>query len=226
MLIWKLHQTIEKMFSVLEVNASKYVALNCLYYEENPGHPQSMCQQTILRFSMSPRGTQLFSQWSRKIVKVLSLRLKQCFGPFTTLPVKGCSEMGLFRHLPHLSKSVISEIHKLWRSSFFENVQNLMQIWKIQKKCKKNFFWDKCIWIFTLNCLYQEENTFYPQWLSKQKVLRLCMSLRVTIANSIIFTVINEYGKGAAVEIESVFGAVFHVACRGVVSNRTSKTFI
>ena len=39
MLIWKLQKAIAKMFFVSEVNASEYVALNCLYYEENPGHP-------------------------------------------------------------------------------------------------------------------------------------------------------------------------------------------
>ena len=32
---------------------------------------------------------------------------------------------------------------------------------------------------------------------------------------------INEYGKGAAVEIESVFRPVYHIACEGVLSNGT-----
>ena len=45
------------------------------------------------------------------------------------------------------------------------------------------------------------------------------MSLRVIFSNSITFTVINEYGKGAAVEIESVFRPVYHVACREVLLN-------
>ena len=35
------------------------------------------------------------------------------------------------------------------------------------------------------------------------------------------FTVINQYGKGAAVEIESVFRPVYRVAYRGVLSNET-----
>ena len=39
-----------------------------------------------------------------------------------------------------LSWSVISRIHKLWGSSFFENVRNLMQIWKTKKKIE-----EKCI---------------------------------------------------------------------------------
>ena len=45
------------------------------------------------------------------------------------------------------------------------------------------------------------------------------MSLRVTFYNSIIFTVINDYGEDAGFEIEWVFCAVYHVACRGVLSN-------
>ena len=45
------------------------------------------------------------------------------------------------------------------------------------------------------------------------------MSLRMTFANSITFTVINEYGKGAAVDTESVFWPIYHVACRGVFLN-------
>ena len=53
-----------------------------------------------------------------------------------------------------------------------------------------------------------------------QKVLRLFMSLRVTFSNSVTFTVINEYGKRAAVETESVFRSVYHVACGWFISNR------
>ena len=47
------------------------------------------------------------------------------------------------------------------------------------------------------------------------------MSLRVTFSNFIAFTMMNEYGKGAAVEIKSVFGPVYNVACGGVISNST-----
>ena len=47
------------------------------------------------------------------------------------------------------------------------------------------------------------------------------MSLKVTFSNSITFTLINEYDEGSAVGTESVFLAVFHVACRDVLSNGT-----
>ena len=55
----------------------------------------------------------------------------------------------------------------------------------------------------------------------QQTIVRFFMSLRGTLSNSIIFTVINEDGKGAAVEIETVFSPVYHVACEGVFRNGT-----
>ena len=47
------------------------------------------------------------------------------------------------------------------------------------------------------------------------------MSLRETLSNVITFTVINEYAKGAAVEIESEVQPVNHGSCRGILSNAT-----
>ena len=43
------------------------------------------------------------------------------------------------------------------------------------------------------------------------------MSLRGTVSNSAPFTVINEYGKGAVVEMETMFCLVYQVACQGIV---------
>ena len=51
----------------------------------------------------------------------------------------------------------------------------------------------------------------------EEKVLRHCMSLRVIFSNSISLTMINQYGKGAGVDIESVFWPFYHVACRRVL---------
>ena len=45
------------------------------------------------------------------------------------------------------------------------------------------------------------------------------MSLRVIFSNSISLTLINQYGKDAGVEIESVFRPFYNVTCRGVLSN-------
>ena len=38
------------------------------------------------------------------------------------------------------------------------------------------------------------------------------MSLRVTFSNSITFTLMNQYGKGAGIKFESVFRRVYDVA--------------
>ena len=50
-------------------------------------------------------------------------------------------------------------------------------------------------------------------------VLRFCISLWETFSNSTAFTVINEYGKGVAVQIWTVFGPIYHVACGRVLWN-------
>ena len=47
------------------------------------------------------------------------------------------------------------------------------------------------------------------------------MSPRVTFSNSITFTLINEYGKGAVVEIETALWPVYHVACQWALSKAT-----
>ena len=45
-------------------------------------------------------------------------------------------------------------------------------------------------------------------------------------SNSITFTVINQYGKSAGVNIESVFRPFHHATCRGVLSKGSFETFI
>ena len=54
-----------------------------------------------------------------------------------------------------------------------------------------------------------------------QTVVRLSISLSETFSNSTTFIVINKYGKGAAVEIETVFRSVYHAAFRGVFWKET-----
>ena len=51
----------------------------------------------------------------------------------------------------------------------------------------------------------------------QQIALRFSMSLTKTLSNSITFTIINEYGKGTFVEIETVFRPVYHVASEVVL---------
>ena len=44
---------IQKKSFVSEIMVSELVALNCFYKEENTCNRQSMCQQTVLRFSVA-----------------------------------------------------------------------------------------------------------------------------------------------------------------------------
>ena len=45
-------------------------------------------------------------------------------------------------------------------------------------------------------------------------VPRFGVSIRETFSNSIALPVLNKYDKGALVQISTVFGPVYHVACR------------
>ena len=58
-----------------------------------------------------------------------------------------------------------------------------------------------------------------------QTVLRFYISLRETFSHSITFTVINNSGKGAVVQITTMFRLVYHVSSPWFLSNGTFKTF-
>ena len=53
----KCNKKFGKYYFLSEIIASEDVAINCLCEEENTCHWQSMCQQTVLRFCISPRET-------------------------------------------------------------------------------------------------------------------------------------------------------------------------
>ena len=53
---------IQKKFFVFEIITSEFVALNCLYQEQNTYHRHSVCYETVLRFCISP--TETFCQTS------------------------------------------------------------------------------------------------------------------------------------------------------------------
>ena len=44
-----MQEKIQKKLFVFKIIPSKLVALNCLCSEDNTGHQQSMCQQTLIR---------------------------------------------------------------------------------------------------------------------------------------------------------------------------------
>ena len=52
-------------------------------------------------------------------------------------------------------------------------------------------------------------------------MLKFCISLRETFSTKIVFTGINKYGKGAVVQIWTVFWPVSHVTCGRVLWNGT-----
>ena len=87
------------------------------------------------------------------MIMVLWCRFQQCLGTFTMLLVEGSSEIGLFKHyLTTFSESVISEIQKLWGSSFFSKCSKSNFDFK---NAAKNFeiffcFLDNWIWIGTV----------------------------------------------------------------------------
>ena len=76
-----------------------------------------------------------------------------------------------------------------------------------------------------LNCLHWIVSTNKDYLPSAVNVLTKSLkTFHVTksyFSDLITFGVINQYGKGAGVKIESVFRPVYHVACRGVLSNES-----
>ena len=120
------------------------------------------------------------------LVKVLSLRFQHYFGPFSMLFIKRSSESGSFRQLSN---------NVLWRlyfrkyisyegDLFFENVPNLIYIWKMQRTFAENFFsyWDNFIWIGCVNLsLLRREN-----FSSAVNALRSSLKILVIIKRGIL----------------------------------------
>ena len=101
------------------------------------------------------------------MVKVALCRLQQSLGRFAMFVVKETSKMGFYRHLSnhdfrtrYLGKYIGYEGHL-----FIENVHNLMEILKMQRKFEKKSF--SCEIIVSesvaLNYLYEEGNTCHRQ---------------------------------------------------------------
>ena len=91
-----------------------------------------------------------------------------------------------------------------------------------EKSWQKIFcFWDKFIWI-----VFIELSPLIREYLSSAVYLlkKSLKTFHVTVgdfSNWITFRVINQYGKGAGVKTELVFWCVYHVACGGVLWNRS-----
>ena len=83
----------------------------------------------------------------------------------------------------------------------------------MQRSIGKYFFcfWVYCIWVGFVKLSLLRRGYLQPA------VNVLTNSPKMTFSNSIAFKVINKYGKGAVVQISTVFGPVYHVACQSVV---------
>ena len=53
--------------------------------------------------------------------------------------------------------------------------------------------------------------------MAEKRVLRFCISLKMSLSNAITFTVINKYGKGALVQIAGVFQSICYVVCQRIL---------
>ena len=92
---------------------------------------------------------------------------------------------------------------------------------KCKKKKKKKKKIEQIFFITEINareyvaikCLCSVENTCHLQSTRQQIVLTFCISLRENFSNSIDFRLINKYGKGAVVQISTVFRPIFLVIC-------------
>ena len=121
--------------------------------------------------------------------------------------------------LPRLSRWVISEIQKLWGSYFFWICSKFdADLEKAEKNSEKVFcFRDKYTWIvcIELSLLIREYLSSAVHVLTKS--LKTFHVTKSDFSNSITFKLLNQYGKGAGVKVESVFRPVHHVACQGVI---------
>ena len=65
----------------------------------------------------------------------------------------------------------------------------------------------------SLNCLYEDKDTFHRYPMSKQAIPRFGMSTRESFSNQISLPVTNKYHKGAVMQISTLFVHVYHIAC-------------
>ena len=108
---------------------------------------------------------------------------------------------------------------KLWllkREYFVQNSQNLIYISRLQKKINKKVFCflDNCTWNGCVKLPVSRKEYLSSAVNVLKTAVRFYIFLRETFIDLIAFSVINQYGKDAIVEISTVLGTVYHVACR------------
>ena len=76
-------------------------------------------------------------------------------------------------------------------------------------------FWDKCIWIVGIELSLLRRKYVSSAVNVLRKHIKTFHVTKSDFSNSITFTMINQYTKGAGIKIESELLPVYHVACRG-----------
>ena len=158
------------------------------------------------------------------MVKVLSFRFQQCFGPFSLWLVEESSETRFSGHLfndifrsPWVRKNIRYEGYIFWKVLKIESIFR-----KLKRKLETIFrFCDNCIW----KCCDKLSLLKREYLLSDVNGLRnspgILHIIRETFWTGIAFAGINKYGKGAVVQLWTVFWPVYHVTYRRVLLKLT-----
>ena len=123
---------------------------------------------------------------------------------------------------------VISEIQNIRVSSFFLkylkfnlDFENALKNWE-----KVFCFRDNCIWIGIIKLSLLRRGYFSLVRNDLTSCPKISMWIRETFSNSIDLSVINEYDKGAVMQIWTVLGHVYHLLVEGWYEMGSFKTFI
>ena len=88
-----MQKKIEKIFFNLEIIAFELVALNTRFTETE------YLSSGVNMLTNSLKISDFFSEWPKKLTKILPYRFLQCFGAFNMLTVNKCSDTELCRQL-------------------------------------------------------------------------------------------------------------------------------
>ena len=152
-------------------------------------------------------------------------RFQQCLGTFTILLVEVSSETGLFTALSEevfgvrnfgktKSVTVIFFVSKCLK--FTLDLKNAAKTWQNVFYFSHN---SMSIGIVKLSLLRTGYFSSSGNGLASSP--KVFMSIRETFSNSIALAVINEHDKGAVMQISTVFGHIYHIACQSILWNWT-----
>ena len=113
-------------------------------------------------------------------------------------------------------ESVILETHQLWGWSFFWKCSKFNLALKNAERNSENFFrfWDNCFWIGCLKMSLLGRKHLSSAVNMLTNILKTLHITKRDFSKLIAFTVINKCNKGGPVQIWTVFGPTYHVACQ------------